>query len=112
MAYKPVYTPVFSISLKRLYSFLSRNYSKALAEETKTSIRAKVEKHLINSPFIGPVCNRLLELGVPGYRQLLVDEHNMVIYKIDEERNQVVLLLVFDTRQSLEKLLNEVNLTI
>ena len=101
MSYKLVFSPVFKITLKRLCNFLSRKFSRALAKETKLSIQKELIERLPENPLIGPVCDRLLDLGVAGYRQLMIDEHNIVIYRVDDEKEQISILLVFDSRQSL-----------
>ena len=112
MQYKLSFSPVFKITLKRLCNFLARKYSQDLASETKHAIQKGIEEKLLNDPFVGPVCDRLLDLGVAGYRQLIIDKHNLVIYNVDKRHQKVVVLLVFDSRQSIEKLLSDVNLMI
>ena len=59
---------------------------------------------------MGQPSERLLDLGVQEYRQLTVDEHNIVFYRVDTIRKKVILLAVMDSRQSIGKLLHEVNL--
>lgn len=110
MAYHLIFTPVFKISLSRLYSFLQRKYSKKLANDTKLNIKNTIEKQLASNPLIGPISDRLLDLGISGYRQLLIDEHNIVIYRVDTELKKVIILLVFDSRQNIQKLLTDINL--
>ena len=112
MSYKFVFSPVFKITLKRLCNFLTRKYSQDLALKTKLAIRKGIEEKLLGDPFIGPVCDRLLDLGIAGYRQLIIDKHNVVLYSVDNEHQKIIILLVFDSRQSLEKLLTDVNLMI
>ena len=112
MSYQLIFNPVFKISLRRLCSFLTRKYSEKLAHKTKIVIRNGIEENLLRDPFIGPICDRLLELGVAGYRQLMIDKHNLVIYRVDTEQKKIFVLLVFDSRQSIEKLLSDVNLII
>ena len=107
-----IFSPVFKITLRRLCSFLARKYSEKLANKTKLTIRKGIEEKLLRDPFIGPICDRLIDLGVAGYRQLIIDKHNIVIYRVDAERKKIVVLLVFDSRQSIEKLLSDVNLII
>tara|TARA_R110001599_G_C12049418_1_gene642007 strand:+ start:370 stop:708 length:339 start_codon:yes stop_codon:yes gene_type:complete len=112
MSYELVFSPVFKITLKRLCSFLTRKYSQTLSHETKLFLQKNITEILPHNPCIGPICDRLLDLGVAGYRQLIIDKHNIVIYKVDDERKLITVLLVFDSRQSLEKLLVDVNLSI
>jgi hypothetical protein len=61
---------------------------------------------------MGSVCDRLLDLGVAGYRQWIIDKHNTVIYRVDEDNKELIILLAFDSRQSLQKLLTDVNLVL
>lgn len=112
MPYELVFSPVFKITLKRLCSFLTRKYSQKLSHETKLFLQKTITEMLPPNPSIGPICDRLLDLGVAGYRQLTIDKHNIVIYKVDDERKLITVLLVFDSRQSLEKLLVDVNISI
>ena len=112
MSYQLTFSPVFKITLKRLCSFLTRKYSRDLALKTKLAIKQGIEEKLLSDPLIGPVCDRLLDLGVAGYRQLVIDKHNLVIYKVDQENKKLLVLLVFDSRQSIENLLGDVNLMI
>jgi plasmid stabilization system protein ParE len=112
MQYKLSFSPVFKLTLKRLCSFLTRKYSQDLASKTKHAIQKGIEEKLLTDPFVGPVCDRLLDLGVAGYRQLIIDKHNLVIYNVDKQHQKIIVLLVFDSRQSIEKLLSDVNLMI
>ena len=112
MSYQLVFSPVFKVTLRRLCSFLIRKYSEKLANNTKKSIRNGIEEKLLSDPFIGPICDRLLDLGVAEYRQLIIDKRNIVIYRVDTEQEKIIVLLVFDSRQSIEKLLSEVNLIV
>ena len=108
MPYQLSFSPVFKITLQRLCSFLNRKYSSKLADNTLLSIRKHIKQRLPEDPCIGPVCDRLLELGVSGYRQLTIDNHNIVIYRVDEEQQKIIILAAMDSRQSIEKLLHEV----
>jgi len=112
MPYKLVFSPVFKVSLRRLKSFLLRKFSAEVSETAQSQIRKVIEETLPLNPFMGPVCDRLLDLGVPGYRQLVIDKHNTVIYRIDEAHQELVVLLVFDSRQSLQHLLVDINLVL
>jgi len=112
MLYELKFSPVFKITLRRLCSFLTRKYSSKLANDIKQQIRNEISDRLPSNPQLGPICDRLIDLGVPGYRQLLIGKHNTVVYRIDETSQHIIVLLVFDNRQSIEKLLNDVNLLI
>ena len=68
MSYELVFSPVFKITLKRLCSFLARKYSQKLSHETKLVLQKAITEMLPPNPSIGPICDRLLDLGVAGYR--------------------------------------------
>ena len=105
-------TPVFKLCLKKLNAFLTRKFNQNVASETKQAIKSKVKSQLSGNPYSAPHSDRLLELGLTEYRQLLVDSHNVVFYRVDESTKTIILLLVIDSRQELKKLLFEVNLLV
>lgn len=108
--YRLVASPVFKLSVQRLKGFLFHHYSTELAEKTFLVVQQKIGQGLPKNPHIAPVSERLLELGVQHYRQWHIDQHNIIFYRLDERRKVVELLLIMDARQSLRKLLFEVNL--
>ena len=110
--YKIKATPVFKLCLKKLGSFLIRKFDQSVAISTKQSIKTKVITQLSNNPYSAPQSERLMELGLTEYRQLLVDNHNIVYFRVDESTKTVILLLVSDSRQDLKKVLFEVNLLV
>ena len=105
-------TPVFKLCLKKLNAFLTRKFNQNVASEAKQAIKSKVKSQLSGNPYSAPHSDRLLELGLTEYRQLLVDSHNVVFYRVDESTKTIILLLVIDSRQELKKLLFEVNLLV
>jgi len=111
-AYQIKATPVFKVTLSRLVAFLTRKYSEALAQEVKKEIKSYILERLVDTPFIGAPSDRLLELGIKVYRQLLIGDHNILFYRVDENLKEVYLLAVMDSRQSIDKLLHEVHLLI
>lgn len=106
--YEIVATPTFKICLDRLIHFLETKYSPQKARKTKSDIKKVLEENLSQNPHIAPVSNRLLDIGIRDYRQYPVDKHNMVFYRINEDKKQVVLIAVMDNRQSIQKLLLDV----
>ena len=102
-------TTVFKLCLKKLNAFLTRKFNQNVASEAKQAIKSKVKSQLSGNPYSAPHSDRLLELGLTEYRQLLVDSHNVVFYRVDESTKTIILLLVIDSRQDLKKLLFEVN---
>lgn len=121
-AVKVVASPVFKLSLHRFRAFLSSRFGKHLADTTVAGIKKKLIDELPANPLIAPVSERLLELGLTEYRQWQIDEHNLIVYRLSEVKNEaksdsanntekeVQLLLIMDSRQSLQKLLFELNL--
>ncbi|WP_194756323.1 hypothetical protein [Aliidiomarina indica] len=109
-AYSIVASPVFRVSLVRFRSFIEHNYSAALAEGVVTKIKTKIKQQLSANPSIAPISERLLNLGIADYRQWCVDDFNLVFYRVDEVNHQVELLALISAKQSIRKLLFEVNL--
>ncbi|EGN75595.1 hypothetical protein A28LD_0640 [Idiomarina sp. A28L] len=128
--YKIVASPVFKRSLQRLRAFLSEQFGEKVAHSVSENIKLKITEQLTQNPFSGTISERLFQLGLTEYRQLLIDEHNLVFYvvrnavrnavinanssadspKDTDNEQEVQLLLVMDSRQSIQKLLFELNL--
>ncbi len=106
--YEITASPFFKITLKRLIDFLKTKHSIALAEATNQSIKNAILENLPTNPYFAPVSSRLIELGIKEYRQYQIGQHNMVFYRVDEDRKNIILLAVMDSRQSIQKLLSEV----
>lgn len=110
MTYEITASPYFKLSLKRLIHFMTVKYSSKLATETKRQIRNTIEENLPNNPYIAPISDRLVDLGIKEYRQYQMDEHNILFYQVNEDKKLIVLLTVIDSRQSIQKLLAEIML--
>ena len=108
--YTLVASDVFKHSLSRLRAFLSKKNDEEFAGKQIASLRNKLERKLCANPYIAPVSDRLLSLGMSEYRQWCVDEHNILYFKINEENKQIELLAIMDARQSIQKLLFEITL--
>jgi len=108
MMYEIVATPTFKLCLDRLVHFLETKYSSQKARETKSYIKKVLAKNLPQNPHIAPISNRLVGIGIRAYRQYPIDEHNIVFYRINEDKKQIVLIAVMDSRQSIQKLLQEI----
>ena len=106
--YQLIASPTFKLCLKRLVHFLERKYTPEKALQIKRNIQESVTKNLTHTPLIAPLSDRLLDLCITDYRQLLVGNHNLVFFRIDETNKKVILLAVMDSRQSIQKLLSEV----
>ncbi len=105
-----VASDVFKHSVDRLDAFLSSRYGEEFAKKQKKLLRRAIEKKLSANPYIAPVSERLLALGLSEYRQWAVDKHNIIYFRVNEEKQQVELLAVMDSRQSIQKLLYEIML--
>ena len=110
--YAVVASPLFKLSQQRLRAFLTEQYSAALAKTTLAHIKHRIMQDLAAHPSVAPVSERLLALGIADYRQWQVDQHNMLFYQIDEAKKRIELLLLMDSRQSLQKLLFELMLLV
>ena len=109
--YEVVASPVFHTSLKKLCAFLRRKHDERVAEQTRDTIQRRVVE-LSNDPYLAPVSDRLVALGLIEYRQLLVDQHNLIFYRVDNQERKVILITAIDSRQSIEQLLYEVNINL
>jgi len=109
--YEIVATPVFKITLKKLCAFLSSKYGADTANEAREIIKQRV-KLLAKNPNLAPVSDRLEALGFSNYRQLSIDSHNLVYYRVDTALKRVILVAAMDSRQSIEQLLYEVTIAL
>lgn len=110
MSYQIIASPVFKLSLQRLEFFLANKYGVSYASEIKSQLKKQITTILPSNPYVAPVSQRLLDVGVSSYRQWSIDKNNLLFYSIDENLHQVTLLAVIDQRQSISKLLYEINL--
>lgn len=108
--YEIIASTTFKLSLDRLIYFLEHKYSAQKAIATKGFIKKIIIENLSENPHIAPVSSRLVTLGIKDYRQYSIDEHNLLFYRIDDETKKVILSLIMDSRQSIQKLLHEVML--
>ncbi len=109
--YVVVATPVFRLTLKKLCAFLKRKHDGRIAASARDSIKQRVAELAVD-PSLAPVSDRLEALGITDYRQLLVDQHNLVFYRVDERAGKVILILAMDARQSVKQLLYEINISL
>lgn len=108
--FRIVASPLFKLSLQRLKAFLTSSFGDELATTTLATIQLQINQQLPTQPELAPISERLLELGIPDYRQWQLDKHNLLFYRVNEADQRIELLLVMDSRQSLRKLLFELNL--
>lgn len=110
-SYEIIATHVFKQTLRKLCSFLSSKYGSDTASQARATIKQRVML-LSENPHSAPVSDRLEALGLTDYRQLLVDSHNLIYYRVDESSKKVILVAAMDSRQSLEQLLFEVTIAL
>lgn len=110
--YRVVASPLFKLSLQRFRAFLARSNSSQFALNTTLIIKHRIEQEPPENPELAPVSERLFDLGLTEYRQWALDEHNVVFYKVHSTQCRIELLLIMDSRQSVRKLLFELNLLI
>ena len=106
--YTVVASPLFKLSQQRLAAFLTEKYSATLTQNTLMNIKQDLATH----PTLAPISERLLALGIADYRQWQVDQHNLLFYRLDEQKQRIELLLLMDSRQNLQKLLFELMLLV
>lgn len=105
-----VASPLFKLSLQRLRAFLTTASGEPLATATLTAIQQQISQQLPTQPALAPISERLLAIGIPDYRQWQLDKHKLLFYRVNEAEQRIELLLMMDSRQSLRKLLFELNL--
>lgn len=109
-SYTIVASPLFKLSQQRLTAFLTEKYSSTLAQTTLVHIKQRLQQNLATHPTLVPISERLLSLGITDYRQWQVDQHNLLFYRLDDQKQRIELLLLMDSRQNLQKLLFELML--
>lgn len=110
--YTVVASPLFKLSQQRLAAFLTEKYSATLTQNTLMNIKQRIKQDLATHPTLAPISERLLALGIADYRQWQVDQHNLLFYQLDEQKQRIELLLLMDSRQNLQKLLFELMLLV
>lgn len=105
-----VASPIFKLSVQRFTAFLTEKYDSNFANEVLAEVKQHIQQQLADFPEIAPLSERLVALGIADYRQWQLDKHNLVFYRINHREQQLELLLLMDSRQSLRKLLFECNL--
>ena len=108
--YTIVASETFKASVQRFRAFLSYKYGDKFAEQKVALVRQNIEQHLPATPDIAPISPRLLEIGITEYRQWLIDNHNLIFYKVEQDSKEVHLLALMDSRQNIQKLLFELML--
>lgn len=90
MAYQIVIKKQFSENLEKVLLYLERNWSYKIAADFLIIVNRRLEQ-LSRHPQFGAI-----SLKVKDVRGVLVTRHNKLYYKI--KHNQVIILIMFDTR--------------
>lgn len=107
--YEIVASPVFKLTLRKLLSFVAKKHGEEIASQTRNTLKNRIET-LKGNPALAPLSDRLAAFGFLDYRQLAVDKHNLLFYRVDEQTHKIVLVVAMDARQSIEQLLYEVTI--
>ena len=96
MKYKVIRTEVADSQIKSIILYISEKFGKDVALE-KLDYLEKCISELEDNPYIGMEPKYLL-LKRQGYKVLII-EKNLVFYKVNENRKEVVIYAVIDQRQ-------------
>ena len=96
MKYKVIRTEVADSQIKSIILYISEKFGKDVALEKLNSMEKGILE-LADNPYLG-MEPKYLFLKRQGYKVLIL-EKNLVFYKINEERKEVIIYAVFDQRQ-------------
>ena len=96
MKYKVIRTEVADSQIKSIILYISEKFGKDVALEKLNSMEKGI-LDLAANPYLGMEPKSLF-LKRQGYKVLIL-EKNLVFYKINEERKEVIIYAVFDQRQ-------------
>lgn len=96
MKYKVIRTDTADAGIRKIILYVAQNFGNAVALEKLDYIEKRILE-LGDDPYIG-TDPRYLVLRRQGYKVLIL-EKDLVFYKIDEERKNVIVYAVVDQRQ-------------
>ena len=96
MKYKVIRTDTADAGIRKIILYVAQNFGNTVALEKLDEIEKRILA-LGDDPYIGTE-PRYLVLKRQGYK-VLVLEKDLVFYKIDEEKKNVVIYAVVDQRQ-------------
>jgi plasmid stabilization system protein ParE len=102
---KVVWLPKAKIRVKEIHSYYKEK-SKSAADKLKEDIKSSTVP-LNNFPQMGALEPVLSDLPV-SFRYLIVRENYKIIYYIDEEKEIINIVTVWDCRQGTKKLKDEI----
>ena len=96
MKYKVIRTETADVQIRKIILYIAENFGNAVALEKLKKLEQSI-LDLGDNPFQG-VEPRYLVLKRQGYKVLIL-EKNIVFYKVDEQKKEVIVYAVVDQRQ-------------
>lgn len=96
MKYKVIRTETADVQIRKIILYIAENFGNAVALEKLKKLEQSI-LDLGDNPFQG-VEPRYLVLKRQGYKVLIL-EQNIVFYKVDEQKKEVIVYAVVDQRQ-------------
>lgn len=96
MNYNVIRTDIADEGIRKIILYIAQNFGSDIALEKLEKIEKRILE-LGNDPYMG-MSPRYIVLKRQGYKVLILDK-NLVFYKIDEEKKNVIVYAVVDQRQ-------------
>lgn len=96
MKYNVIRTDIADEGIRKIILYIAQNFGSDIALEKLEKIEKRILE-LGNDPYMG-MSPRYIVLKRQGYKVLILDK-NLVFYKIDEEKKNVIVYAVVDQRQ-------------
>ncbi|MDD6293271.1 MAG: type II toxin-antitoxin system RelE/ParE family toxin [Eubacteriales bacterium] len=96
MNYNVIRTDIADEGIRKIILYIAQNFGSDVALEKLEKIEKRILE-LGNDPYMG-MSPRYIVLKRQGYKILILDK-NLVFYKIDEEKKNVIVYAVVDQRQ-------------
>ena len=96
MKYKVIHTDTADSLIRKIVLFVAENFGNEVAMEKLDELEKAIMR-LSDNPYLGEE-PRYTVLRRQGYRVLIL-EKDLVFYKVDEEKEQVIIYAVVDQRQ-------------
>lgn len=96
MNYNVIRTDIADEGIRKIILYIAQNFGSDVALEKLEKIEKRILE-LGNDPYMG-MSPRYIVLKRQGYKVLILDK-NLVFYKIDEQKKNVIVYAVVDHRQ-------------
>ncbi len=96
MNYNVIRTDIADEGIRKIILYIAQNFGSDVALEKLEKIEKRILE-LGNDPYMG-ISPRYIVLKRQGYKVLILDK-NLVFYKIDEQKKNVIVYAVVDQRQ-------------